>query len=335
MQKATLCSSLPAHIADILRQEDCFLVAGHYNPDGDAIGSMAALAHALRHMDKQVLLFNASGIPEHFRWLDMGAPCITRLEDMHDFTPHRLIMLDCADAHRAGQEIQDMLAHVPSINIDHHPGNSEFATINWVAPQYAATGEMLGHIMHELGTPLAGAQGEALYLSLVSDTGSFNFSNTTSQTLELAADILRSGLDLRQTGPKLHSMWSLNRMRLWSLLMGQVRVVHQGRLAALAISDTMLEATGTKLADAEGIIDYMRRIQGVEVAVTVRDDGPSRSKVSLRSNGDINVRRVAADLGGGGHHNAAGVSLDMPLESAMEHIILCMARNLVLDAEGT
>ncbi|ABB39958.1 phosphoesterase RecJ domain protein [Oleidesulfovibrio alaskensis G20] len=334
MRESTNHGMPAARIAEILRREDDFLIASHYNPDGDAIGSMAALAHMLRRMGKQVMLYNESGVPDQFGWLDMGAPCVTALDEIDSFAPRRLVVLDCGDDRRPGQEIRSLLSSVPSINIDHHLGNPQFADVNWVDSSCAATGEMVALIGRELGAVPDGPVGEALYLALVSDTGSFSYGNTTAQVLEIAADILRCGLDLGDFGPKMQNNWSLNRMQLWGRLMGAVRLSADGRIAALGISSAVLEETGTTIADAEGIINYMRRIRGVQVAVTVREHGPGRSKASLRSNGTADVQRVAAGFGGGGHRNAAGAELDMPLESAVQEILSSVSRNLALDAEG-
>lgn len=333
MRDSSTYSPVIAQIADILRTEDDFLIASHYNPDGDAIGSMAGLSHILRRMGKQVVLYNESGVPEQFNWIDMGAQLVTRLSDIDSFAPQRLIVLDCGDDRRAGHEIRSLLNQVPSINIDHHLGNPEYSTVNWIETRCAATGEMVALIAQELGIDLTGATGEALYLALVSDTGSFSFANTTAQVMEITADILRGGLDLGAFGPKMNNNWSLNRMQLWGKLMGTVKVSHQGRIAMLGIPDAVLEDTGTTIADAEGIINYMRRIRGVQVAITVREYGLGRSKASLRSNGNADVQTVAASFGGGGHRNAAGAEVDMPMKKAMQEILLSVARNLGLDAE--
>lgn len=312
-------------ISALLTQGERFLITAHTSPDGDAIGSSAALGHLLAALGKQVVIFNESGLPEQFEWLSLPCPVVTDIPD-EDFD--WIIALDCGSRERLGDA---MNAHFPakgSINIDHHLGNPEYAEHNWVDPQYAAVGEMICLLARELGIPLSDALGEAAYLAIVTDSGYFSFGSTRPETLELSAEILRQGLNPATFNAKLQNQWSLNRLKLWSRIFAEASLHCNDTLGILRVSQEMLQETDTTKADTEQVVNYLRRVKTVRAAILLREDAPGFTKVSLRSTGDVNVQAIAAELGGGGHKNASGCGINAPLDEAQEIILEVATRIL-------
>jgi len=304
-----------------------FLVAAHTGPDGDAIGSTFALGHLLARLGKQVTVYNASGLPEQFAWLTPPAPMRNALPaTAFDWT----VALDCGDRARLGDELAPRFGTQGTINIDHHLGNPGYAQINWVDTRFSSVGEMIARLAADLGVPLSGALGEAVYLAMITDTGYFSYGNTRPETLELAAEILRQGLNPEDFNAKLQNQWSLGRIQLWARVLDTTELHFGGTIGLIRITGAMFEATGTVSADTEGVVNYVRRIKGVQAAVCLREDGPELTKVSLRSSGDINVQAVAAELGGGGHRNAAGCVVPAPIATAQAVVLEAAGRVLGL-----
>jgi phosphoesterase RecJ-like protein len=313
-------------IAEILRQENDFLVLSHANPDGDAIGSTLAMGWILDRLQKRYVLLNESGMPDRFSWLSAPAPLKERvLRPRYD----RVLVLDCGAPDRAGDSFAPLLdGKKRVVNIDHHLGNPMFGGVNWVDPTMSSVGEMVGMLARELGLELTDGLGQAVYLALVSDTGSFSFSNTSPAVLGMAADILKHGLDVGGFNARLQQQSSLNRLRLRARVLDTARLDHDGRTASIVIDQAMFRETGTGPEDCEGLINAVRNIRGVDVAVSLREEGTDRIKFSLRSWGSTDVRAVAARFGGGGHRNAAGGAIKGSLAAAREQLVEAVGKML-------
>ena len=235
--------------------------------------------------------------------------------------PGLIVALDSGDAGRLGEELQTLLKEVPVVNIDHHQGNPGYGSAaNWVDPAMSATGEMVGHLAEALGLSLEGALAEAVYVALASDTGSFSYGNTRASTLRMAARLLEGGLDIASVRARLDNNWSESKLRLWGRLMSEARILDNGKLGVSIVSRALLRECGASREDAEGFVEQLRKIRGVRVALLLREEereGSIMTKVSLRSSGADDVRKVAAQFGGGGHKNAAGATVDLPPEKTL------------------
>lgn len=315
-------SNAPAELAELLKRYDRILVAAHANPDGDAVGASVALGWALRGLDKNVLLYNATGFPEYLGWLHLPSPLFRSLDELPS-PPGLVVALDSGDAGRLGPELGALLGRVPSVNIDHHLGNSAYGSLyNWVDPGMSSTGEMVGMVAEALGVPLTGILAESLYVALVSDTGSFAYDSTTPGSLRLAARLTENGLNVPAVRGRLDNSWSEPKLRLWGRLMQEARLVEDGRLAVVLVSRALLDELGAVREDCEGFVEQLRRVRGVRVAAILREvepeaDGHACTRVSLRSTGADDVRAVAAQFGGGGHKNAAGATLPLDMKRAL------------------
>ncbi|WP_147821903.1 DHH family phosphoesterase [Salidesulfovibrio onnuriiensis] len=314
-------------IAKILREEDHFLVASHFNPDGDAIGSLAAVGHILASLGKTFTLYNPSGLPAKFQWLDIPGEVH---EILPDDMPAWTIILDSGSPERTGLEMVSRMDETRVISIDHHLGNPEFGEVNWVDVREPAVGSMIALLADELEIPLTGSLAESVYLAVSTDTGFFTYGSTTPECLELVARLLRDGLDMSAVNTRITKTWSIERLRLWSEVIDTVELHMDGQVGVAAVTAEMLERTGTKAGDTENIINFVRRLESVRVAAILREEGPDTYKFSLRSYGADNVQEVAAQFGGGGHKNAAGGAIQAPLDEAKELLVRCIGETVGL-----
>jgi phosphoesterase RecJ-like protein len=312
-------------ISDIIRENDAFLVTSHANPDGDAIGSICAMGHILAALGKQFTLYNPSGLPERYAFADQPAPIETELRSE---LPAWTIVMDCGAGPRMGDDLMGRLDETSVINIDHHLGNDEFGEVNWVDPSQPAVGTMVAALAAELNVPVTGPLAENIYLAVSTDTGFFTYGNTTPESLELTAQMLRDGLDIARLNMLITKQWSEERMRLWTETMGNVELHLDGLVATTTVTREMFARTGTTSEDTENIINFVRRLKAVRVAAILREEGTDLYKFSLRSYGDDNVQAIAARFGGGGHRNAAGGTIAAPLQEARDMLITAIGESL-------
>ena len=277
-------------------------------------------------------LCNVSGLPEHYAWLGVPGIIYQRLKDV-PFKPALSVVLDCGDAARIGHELAGPVTALPCINLDHHLGNPHFGNLdNWVEPRMAATGQMVAALLAALDVPLRGDVAEAVYVAVSTDSGGFTFDNVTAEIFELTAHLVRQGLDVAAVRRHMDNQWSLPRMRLWGRLMSSFTQEFQGRVALAAVSLAELATLNADKQDLEGFAEHMRRLKGVEVAALLREDAPTRCKISLRSSGPQDVRRMAEHFGGGVHRNAAGATLPLPLDKATAALLEVVGKGLADNA---
>ncbi len=310
-----------AELAAIIQSHNNIVIVAHGSPDGDAIGATGAMAHLLKTIGKRFIIYNSTGIPEYLHWVPLPSRVITSPAEF-PFKPGLIVVLDCGDAWRIGRELSAIFADYPSVNIDHHMSNPHFASLaNWVDPHMAATGQMVAAVADAAGVPLSGDLAVCIYLSLVSDTGSFSHGNTSAAVFNLAARLVAEGLDAAAVRKQMDNQWTLAKMRLWGRLFQETSLEHEGKTALCAVQLAEITATGAVREDLEGFAEQMRRVKGVRVAVLVRADTANQCKLSLRSDGQDDVRTVAALFGGGGHLNAAGATINMPMKKVIEQTL--------------
>ena len=311
---------VPEAVKSALKKYNRILIAAHTNPDGDAVGSTIGLAWLMSTLGHQVLLYNESGFPDYLAWMRKPTPVLTDVEQLPS-KPQLIVALDCGDRARLGEKIQPLLDEIPVLNIDHHLGNPNYGTAaNWVEPEMSSTGEMVGHIAEAMDMPLEAGLGEAVYVALVSDTGSFSYGNTRPSTMRMASRLLEGGLKLAEIRAKLDNNWSENRLRLWGRLMSEAQILEGGKLGVGIISRAVMEEFGAQKEDAEGFVEQLRRVKGVRVSLLLKEieqDGKVATRISLRSSGADDVRKVAVQFGGGGHKNAAGATVALSPEKTL------------------
>ncbi len=301
----------PDELLDFLRDEPNgdkkkkkkFVVAGHISPEGDAIGSTLALAAALRAIDKDVITYNNDIIPEFFRFLP-GAQDISHVlpPDTQDYS---LILVDCSKPFRAALE---GVRFRHTAVIDHHEmesyGPDERPSPMWVVPGCPAAGLLVYSVIKALGLPIDREMAENLYAAISTDTGSFRYDNTTAGSLEAAAELVRAGAEPAVVARNVYETWSAGRMRLLCLALETIEL--KDGTAIMSVSQEMFRSSGAAAEDVDNFTAYPRMLRDAKVAVLISEMEDGTLRASLRSKGDIDVRRVAQKFGGGGHKKAAG-----------------------------
>lgn len=298
-------SRLASAIADL----DNVIIAGHVEPDGDAVGSIAVAASIMARLGRTYALYCYSGLPDYLQFFPIPAKVYSRLDEL-PFSPGSAILLDCSDLRRLGPELESGLGNLRIVNIDHHLGSNGLGNIaNWIVPEAAATAQLMAYIAIAMSMDLRDDLGLAVALGVITDTGGLRHGSTTAEIFDLCAYLSRSGCDISALRQKIDNCWSLSRMRLWGRLMQCARLEYDGKICFCRVSQADLREANASYEDLEGFSEQLRLVKGVQVAVMLREDAPNRCKVSLRSHGNVDVREMAASLGGGGHKNAAGINI--------------------------
>ncbi len=319
----------PPALIDILRKSDNFLIATHVNPDGDAIGSAAALAMAIEKMGKKAILLDKHHIPDQYRFLPYNEHFHT-FESLHaaghkpgDFS--MLMLLDCNDPERIGlekmrqsppaEDLKEALAGgMPTIVIDHHQTQKPFGVIKWIEPKAAATGLMVFCLIRALDITITPEMATNLYAAIVIDTGNFRFENATSAVFRVGAELIDCGARPHIIYRELYESWSDNRFKLYLKVIESLEI--RDDVVFSLVTKKMLEATSTSPDDTENFVSFPRILKNINISVMFREIGKDEYKVSLRSKDDLNVVRIAELFEGGGHKNAAGCRIKADIETA-------------------
>src|SRR5215467_2250082 len=309
-------------IADALRQHDRFLVVTHENPDGDALGSLLAAALALRQLGKDAVMYLAGNTPLPSEYSFMPLDGLVR-EAPADAAERVLVAVDCAKEDRIGDEAA--LSRSPLVvNIDHHHDNTRFGDVNLIVADASSTGEVLRDVFAELGVELTPELAEPLYIALVTDTGRFQYANTTPKALRLAAELVDAGADIHAVFQEVYESVEFAKLKLLARALDRAEVLEGGRIVVSHLLRSDFAEVGASEPYSEGIIDYLRAVEGTELAVLIREqptEKPHAYKGSLRSSIDeLDVSVIARRFGGGGHRQAAGFSTDLPLREIVEQI---------------
>lgn len=291
---------------------DRFAVCAHTRPDGDAAGSLAAAAHILKSLGKRFFLYSASGLPHTLNFFPMPAKLCRGLAEA-PFEPRCLLALDCSEASRLDPEMAGLWqGGIECINIDHHLGSPGLGNSGcWIEPSAAATAQLMAYVALSAGIALEGNLAESVALGLVTDTGGFCHGNTSADVFTLCALLERGGCSIAELRESLSRGMSLDSFHLWGRLMERVRLEDNGLVAFCLARLSDFTGCGCGREDLEGFVERMRGIASAQVAALLCEERAGACKFSLRSHGDVDVRSMAASLGGGGHFNAAGGTLEM------------------------
>src|SRR2546421_9837123 len=314
-----------AAVGNAIRSHDRFLLVTHENPDGDALGSILALKLALDQLGKDsvMYLYGEAPLPVEYSFMPL-AELRRRLPD--DWRERVLIAVDCANESRIGPEPEPLEGAPLALDIDHHHDNTRFGQLNLIVPNASSTGEVLRDVFAELGVELTPEIAEPLYIALVTDTGRFQYSNTTAKSLRLAAELVEAGADVHAVFQEVYESVEFAKLKLLARALGRAEVLEGGRIVVSHLLRTDFTEVGAAEPYSEGIIDYLRTVEGAELAARIREQlhgSPQAHKGSLRSSIDeLDVSVIARSFGGGGHRQAAGFSSDAPLEEIVERIRL-------------
>jgi phosphoesterase RecJ-like protein len=305
-----------------LREHDRFLVVTHENPDGDALGSLLAMTIVLRQLGKDVAMYlaGAGALPREYAFMPLDGLLRELPEDMEERT---LVAVDCAKADRMGSDSAPIDRAQLVVNIDHHHDNSRFGDVNLIVADASSTGELLRDVFGALGVELTPEIAEPLYIALVTDTGRFQYTNTTPKSLRLAAELVEAGADIHAVFQQVYESVEFAKLKLLARALERARVLEGGLIVVSYLVRTDFAEVGAAEPYSEGIIDYLRAVEGAELAALIREpprDAAER-RVSLRASIDeLDVSAIARTFGGGGHRQAAGFSSEASIDEITELI---------------
>lgn len=298
----------------LIRNSGTILIAGHVDPDGDTLGSMIALNLILEQLKKKSDMLSIDGVPESYKFLP-------RSDKVKSKPPRKeydlLITVDASDLSRLGN-INIKAKH--TINIDHHADNTNFGDINCVE-LLSCVAEQIYKLARELGAEITQDIAAALYVSIITDTGNFRYSNTLPSTFEVAVDLVEKGIAPWKIASAVYDTKTITGMKVLAYALDNIHVEKKGKLVWSGIPFEVIKETKATHEDLISIIDYLRAIKGSEVSILLREEQSNLVKVNFRSKGKTNVSKIANELGGGGHIQAAGAILKMPFEQAKEKTI--------------
>jgi bifunctional oligoribonuclease and PAP phosphatase NrnA len=312
-----------AAVVAALRAHDRFVVVSHENPDGDSLGSLLATTLALRQLGKEAVMYlsGEGPLPREYGFMPFDDLVREVPGDMEDRV---LVAVDCAQADRIGPEPEPLLRAKVTVDIDHHHDNSRFGDVNLIVATASSTGEVLRDVFGELGVRITPEIAEPLYIALVTDTGRFQYTNTTPKSLRLAAELVEAGADVHAVFQQVYESVEFAKLKLLARALERAQVLEGGRIIVSVLRRDDFAEVGAVEAYSEGIIDYLRAVEGSELAVLIREpprEGGPIHRGSLRSSVDeLDVSAIARRFGGGGHRQAAGFSSDASVEEITEII---------------
>lgn len=313
-----------SEILRIVKGEGPFLIASHRNPDGDSLGSALALLRWFGESHKQASAVCVDEIPESYRFLASPSPFLS--ECPANLTDTFAIVLDTSDLGRVGPPADTLSKARSIINIDHHPDNTGFGSVNWVDPSASSAALLVYEMLREAGGGIDAEIASCLYVGILADTGGFTFGNTDARTLQAASELVRMGAEPGVLARQVYGEQSLERFRLLGLVLASTELALDGAVAVMCVTEEMRSATGA-CDDITELASYGRHIRGVRIALLLREENQN-VRVSLRSDGTVDVNEIARTLGGGGHRAASGVTLPGPTSSARERLLSAVSRFL-------
>jgi len=310
------------------------LISSHQDPDGDSVGSQLALAELLESRGKTCWIVNQGPLSSRYTFLDPRKKIVDldhlKLDedDLCEFDP--VFVLDCTSLSRLGRVDKLLPSQATLINIDHHPDNGNFGSVNYLDSDASATGEMIFSILEACDYSVSPAAATQLYAAILSDTGRFKFPNTSSRCLKVCAELVAAGADPKNVTNQIYFNHSPAFLKLLGSILSGPEIMDRGRICAMTLKRALLADLKIDPREVEGVVDYSLFVRGVEIGLLFTEKEEARTKVNLRSQNQYDVAKVARLFGGGGHRNAAGCTLDHDLEQT-KRIILDQIRKTLKD----
>ncbi|MFC1624156.1 bifunctional oligoribonuclease/PAP phosphatase NrnA [Candidatus Omnitrophota bacterium] len=314
-------------VKTIINKFDKFVVSAHINPEGDSIGSQIAIASLLTRLGKEVLILNESPVPHFLQFMGGADKILNKIPpDLHF---QAVIILDCPVLARVGNISEAITKDKVVINIDHHVSNENFGRYNWVDPMISSTGEMIFELFKAFKLKIEYSEAVALYVAIMTDTGSFRYTNTSAETHKRIAELVDIGVKPYDIFKSIYEVNSLQAINLLSEALKTLKLTDDGYIAWLWVTKEMLKKTKASLDGIEGMINFARSIEGVQIAILFRETGTeNRCKVSFRSKDKADVNKLASFFGGGGHATASGCIVSGKTEE-VEKAVLKKAQEML------
>jgi phosphoesterase RecJ-like protein len=299
------------------------LIATHVNPDGDALGSLCGLALAGERLGKRVARISVDGVPEIYA----SVPCVDRVVTAAPAGSFDLgIGVDADGSDRLGDAEPAILSCPTIIDIDHHTGADRYGTIQLIDSTAAATGELIFDLIRELGVPLDREIAECLMMAIVTDTGAFRFPSVKPRTLRIAAELMEAGAHPAPIVEQVYGQRSPGATRLFGRALERMQRLPNGRFVWSALSREDFRETGARADETDGIINELRAVHGVDLAMLLREEEDGQVRVSFRAREGVDAAALAREFGGGGHRAASGATLPGPLSTAVRRVVDAASR---------
>lgn len=304
-------------INQTIDQSTTFLITTHEGPDGDAVGSSLALGNYLRERGKDVTIHFCDPVPGLYTFLPMSDQVLQTIPDrQYDIC----FVLDVGEFKRAGTCVTECRSISAFINVDHHLSCDEFGLHNLIDPKACATGALIHRIITASGHPISFDTAQCIYTAVITDTGSFRYSNSNPEAFAIAGDMIATGVNAWDIAQNLYESQPRKRLELLSQVLPTLTFSPAGDVASITVTLDMYDKTGTGPELTDGFINYPRSIRGVEVALLFRELKPGSWKVGFRSKGKVDVARLSSAFGGGGHRNAAGCNMEGTLREVSDRV---------------
>jgi len=305
-----------SQVVELVEKKDRFAITSHVRPDGDSLGSSLGLYWLLRALDKDVEVTMRDTAPHAYQQLP-GAAAI-RVTPAVDRPYDAVFVIECSDIDRPGLiDLEKQFV----VNIDHHSTTALFGAINWIDSTASAVGEMIYNLCKATGVRVTKEIAECVYTALLTDTGSFHYSNTTERTFKIASELVRTGVKPAKTAEAIFGSYQWPKIELLSRVLATAKRDETGHIAWMEQTLEMQEQTRASEEDADGFVNYPLSVGEIEATALFKECSPGVYRTSLRSKGDVNVAKVAEQFGGGGHRNAAGCTLKGNLESVERQVV--------------
>lgn len=307
-------------IIDCLKNAKKAVICGHVMPDGDSIGSVLAMQMLLSGLGAESHIIANNPVPVMYSFL----PGVNDIKNPAHFPQNcdTAVILDCTDLGRLGEEIKSKVENIKKIiNIDHHVSNSVFGNINYVDTMAAATGEIVFDIIKMMGIEITREMAVSLYTAITMDTGGFMFDNTTAKSHRIAAELIDAGVNAGEINKTLFNSRDLVQLKLLGYALAQLKTTAKGKIAWTTIPLQVMHELGTLDEHADGIVNYPRTVRGVEIGILIREVEPRKFKVGFRSNRVVDVNKIAAVFGGGGHPRASGCMVEGALADVERKVL--------------
>jgi bifunctional oligoribonuclease and PAP phosphatase NrnA len=317
-----------SQVVELIESKNRFAITSHVRPDGDSLGSSLGLFWLLRALDKDVEVIMRDPAPHSYQKLP-GADSV-RVTPAVDRVYDGVFVIECSDIGRPG--LVDLEKQFV-VNIDHHSTTELFGTVNWIDSTASAVGEMIYNLCKATGVRVTKEIAECVYTALLTDTGSFHYSNTTERTFKIASELVRTGVKPAKSAEAIFGSYHWAKIELLSQVLATAQRDESGHVAWMRQTLAMQEQTQASEEDADGFVNYPLAVGEVEATALFKESAPGVYRTSLRSKGDVNVAKIAEQFGGGGHRNAAGCTLKGDLRE-IESQLVPLLRNAVERANG-
>ncbi len=317
-----------SQVVELIEKKDRFAITSHVRPDGDSLGSSLGFYWLLKALNKDIEVIMRDPAPHSYSRLP-GAGAI-RVTSAVDRTYDAVFVIECSDIDRPGLiDLEKQFV----VNIDHHSTTELFGTVNWIDSTASAVGEMIYNLCKATGVRVTKEIAECVYTALLTDTGSFHYSNTTERTFKIASELIRTGVKPAKTAEAIFGSYQWPKIELLSQVLATAKRDESGHVAWMSQTLEMQQQTKASDEDADGFVNYPLTVGEVEATALFKECSPGVYRTSLRSKGDVNVAKVAEQFGGGGHRNAAGCTLKGDLEE-IEQKLVPLLQDAVARANG-